>query len=308
MNAEYKAVCIGRNEYFKADHDTYTHNYSSPNELDGHAFIGNSYVDMVMLNIKEGSWKNQSIAWSCILDENSLWENEDLKNISFSSKHNNTVENSKTLYSRIIILNNSKKEYIDLSEYSANQTNRDFILVHPFPLLTSVSKIPMGVGDYQIPNDYRGRWSGDKFSIISSKFQIPLDYDNISNISFPCSDEEETYNENKFIKKALQSKKIDEYSNPSISLACIYNGASKKDLIDLLKNSQGALVSYYDENMMKKIITIELDKDNLTQNESSKYFYYSRAFTNRDSKKIDRFEFSKLIEATAQDEYDMIPF
>lgn len=308
MSAEYMAVCSGRKEYFKAK-NLHGFNFET-NHITEHFLLKSPYVNMVLLNILEGSWKNQSISWSCSLDNKSYWNDKSVKEIHFSSKYDRDIRDSNKFSQEIIILNNSKKEFIDIAEYSANVINRNFDTVHPFPVLTSVSKTPMGVEDYQIHTEHRGRWAGDKFSIVLSKFEIPTDYENISAFSLASCADEDIYNKNKLLKKSLACKKVDTDSNPSLSLTTLRDNFSREELIDLLKKSQGVELTVYDDISGETILTIEND-DKIDNSNRRKWFFFKHAFSGHNlmgDEKKNKIEFSKIITATEIEEYDFIPF
>ena len=220
MGAYYQAVCTGTNE---AISPSITEDFY---KLMEHSWIGNEFLNLVLHNIHKGSWKNQPVVWSCDYDDDSLWNVS--KNISFSE---DVIHASKWKgYEDCIILNNSKKEFIDLVEYKQKFFYRGHGTVHPFSLLTSQATHSMGGGDYHADSADRGRWSGDKFVVTFNKHKIPSDYKNISDVFFSENPDEIEIRNNAFIEKCGNSKGPDLFSNKPISLLKLVKGASKKNL------------------------------------------------------------------------------
>lgn len=66
---------------------------------------------------------------------------------------------------RYYLVNHTTKEYVDLTEYSENNTNEDGWCVHPLPLLTAIGN-GEGGGDYHGTDmDLVGYWAGGEIQV-----------------------------------------------------------------------------------------------------------------------------------------------
>jgi len=122
--------------------------YSCGAKLMEHSYFGTNLVNGSLFMIESGAWKNKSFTWACDYSEDLIVANKNIYDIS----QNNTIcelDMSKKvdgLYNNVIILNNSKMEYLDLSEYVYNYKFDKKWMIHPFPLLTNSEKDYMGGG------------------------------------------------------------------------------------------------------------------------------------------------------------------
>jgi hypothetical protein len=285
MGAYYQAVCTGTNE---AISPSITEDFY---KLMEHSWIGNEFLNLVLHNIHKGSWKNQPVVWSCDYDDDSLWNVA--KSISFSE---DVIHTSKWKgYEDCIILNNSKKEFIDLAEYKQQFFYRGEGTVHPFSLLTSQATHSMGGGDYHADSADRGRWSGDKFVVTFNKHKIPSEYKNISDVFFSDNPEEIEIRNNAFIEKCGNSEGPDLFSNKPISLLKLVKGASKKELKELLSSGDSWKLTFE-----KKDGTIATRNAN-TRDDNSYYHIEDDsplfAFFDIDADKPKKFIFENFIEA-----------
>jgi hypothetical protein len=197
MGAYYKAVCVSKNETI----DTWS--VDSGAKMMEHSYIGGSYLNLVLHNIEKGAWKNEPIVWACDYDDSTEFKDcyEGSNEITFNDNTLETVKNQ--FFDNVIILNNTKKEYIDLLEYQMNYVFREEYITHPFSLLTSSVNTAQGGGDYYPENTDRSRWAGDKFSIIRDKHAIPFDYENISHVCFSENENEFTARKDAMRKESL---------------------------------------------------------------------------------------------------------
>jgi hypothetical protein len=149
MGAYYKAVNLTDKESLES------YDFGNGMKLMEHSFLGNRYMDVVLNEIAEGTWKNKSLTWLCDYDDNygEMWE--EARSIKSCAENVERID-----YSNAIILNNDKKEYIDLTEYVLNWIGERTMMTHPFSLLISSTTESMGGGDYHPHHSYRGTWSG----------------------------------------------------------------------------------------------------------------------------------------------------
>jgi hypothetical protein len=211
MGAYYKAVCVSKNETIS------TWSVDSGAKMMEHSYIGGNYLNLVLHNIEMGAWKNEPLVWACDYDDSTEFKAcyEGSNEITFND---NTLETVKGQFmDNIIILNNTKKEYIDLLEYQMNYVFREEYITHPFSLLTCAVNTSQGGGDYYPENADRSRWAGDKFSIIRDKHSIPFDYENISHVCFSENEKEFTARKDAMRKEALSHTKMTFTSNEKLN-------------------------------------------------------------------------------------------
>ncbi len=69
---------------------------------------------------------------------------------------------------RLFLINHTKRQYVDCSEYYADSVSSDEWCLHPLPLLTCIGN-GLGGGDYcptdDSTEDYVGAWAWDEISI-----------------------------------------------------------------------------------------------------------------------------------------------
>lgn len=206
MGAYYQPAVL----LYKKNHNYQTFDVDfSGAKLTEHSLFGNKIVNATLFMLEFGAWKNRPLTWACDYSEDMIVSNKNIYDISnnniiskealkhqpFSSFKKN-VENDtvyfkelEDTYNNVIILNNSKKEYLDLSEYVSNYKFDKTWMIHPFPLLTNSEIEYMGGGDYSLKNDFRGIWANDQFEIVRSIIEVPSSYKNISSDFYFYADE-----------------------------------------------------------------------------------------------------------------------
>jgi hypothetical protein len=232
----YKAIAINRNEAIEPEIE-----HSC---LDIQVYSGDEYIDYVLNNIENGAWKNERLIWGCDKDksDNTGGYFSNTKTIIFNKSA--FFLSGKNDYSDIIILNNDKKEFIDLLEYKANHILRGELYAHPFPILTNVAKVEIDIYDYTTKHEKRGYWCGDRFTIIRDLHMIPDYYTNLSDICFSNNKMELVARKNVMRKKALSKKAVSTQSLSSINLTSLRSGDSKRNLMALLECSQEVNLYY----------------------------------------------------------------
>ncbi len=201
-----------------------TKNYQTIEMIHGlklmeHSYFGNPAVNSTLFMIENSNWKNKSFTWACDYSDNISGSDKNIYELSEKHIINPTkkktpqmrangisFEDMEDTYNNVIILNNSKKEYLDLSEYVANYKFDKKWMTHPFPLLTNSETQSMGGGDYHLQNDFRGIWSNDKFEVVRSIIDVPASYKNISSdFYFYANEEDEKQSKDLMKIKVLRS-------------------------------------------------------------------------------------------------------
>ena len=136
-----------------------------------HAYIGNEYIERIMSLLEK---EPKSLNWLCDYtdDQNELtWGNTE----AIEEYEENTYE----INSNYIILNTTKKLYIDMKEFQYLNKNRTFI-IHPLPLLCNSEPESMGGGDYHTKDSRRSTWKNDMIQITYDIKDLPKDYKNVT--------------------------------------------------------------------------------------------------------------------------------
>lgn len=288
MGAYYKAICINDNESIN------TWDLDNGAKLMEHSWFGNSYVDMVLHNIFKGSWKNKSIVWGCDYDDSEKFGNlyNTSHDVSFSDDAKNFYSGE---YEDSIILNHTKKEFIDLVEYKMNFVVRKNI-IHPFPLLTCATTESMGGGDYHPDSADRGRWAGDSFTVIQDSHSIPHDYTNISDVCFSEDENELKNRKDEMRKLSLANAGVDTSTNEPLYVESLTKGALKKDVEKLLHGNDKVFLKFVKANGDEVERTATLSANRNTTIDSSndeKYMY----FFDIDAQKVKKMIFDGFLEA-----------
>lgn len=287
MGAYYKAVCTSRNECIAPmDGDV---------KLLSHSYFSSSYLDLVMLNIESGAWKNEPVIWACDYDDTSKYS------AFYADSHSLTFEKNIVGYDYtpddVIILNNDKKQYIDLPLYRSNHVLRQKELpIHPFPLLTNAVKEYQGGGDYDFEVKERGMWCGDRFSIIRDKHQIPNDYEDISDVCFPFNNDELIARRDKLRASSLSRSKVSLDSLPSLALNKLMHGANIRSIYDFLFFNKRCLLKFEKVNgdVVERIATLN-DIGYASVFTEKRYVY----FLDIDSDTLKKFKYDLFISVEA---------
>lgn len=164
-------------EYFKfIDTDTnYFLNESFCfDEFNG--LIDDPFITEVLQEIYLGYWKNKPLIYL----SNQVMDTNLLDKYMKSTRVSKTYTNDRHNYTHAIILNNDKKEFVDLSEYCYLWDGHRTEAIHPFAILAAADKeLIVERGSY-INHKNRGRWSNDRFVVVFDKINIPYDFVNIT--------------------------------------------------------------------------------------------------------------------------------
>ena len=182
-------------------------NYAVGVILMDYCYIGNKFLNIILNEIYEGTWKNKPIAWVCDYDLSEKYGTcwGDAIEVQVCAININELN-----YCDVCIINNDKKEFIDLTEYKLLwKTSREKI-VHPFPILTNASSDFQGEGDFDGNNLHRGRWEGDRFVVVFDRSEVPYDFINITNESiFYTKSQQKIVNDEFKFKTIYYSKNTD---------------------------------------------------------------------------------------------------
>lgn len=298
MGAYYKAVNIDDNNSMEP------WDFECGTKLAEHSYVGNKYINAVLHQIEFGSWKNKPLVWACDYDNNSAFG----KAYDSSS----TIKIHKDDHDKIwehydsIIINNSKKEYIDLAEYQMHYIDRSSAIVHPFPILTSSTNKHMGGGDFDFEGDkygdWRSRWAGDKFVVTRITTKIPSNYTNISHIWFENRYQDgeciEVFRNDKMWMKSIQTN-LDpdlDTSDKMLGNFSLTSDDDKSEVINLLRNNEKIKLTFkkVDGTVCTKMATLsEQNKENSTEDSLDPYLW----FFDLDDNKIKRMVFNNFISA-----------
>lgn len=262
------------------------------NHLDffDHSHFDSLIIEKTLFMIEYGHWKNEPIEWSFYANTHKL-ENillpPDIKekfHNSFNSAFyfniediNKDFENRKKLhqtwsylkgsYNDIIILNNSKKEFIDLCEYKYLSPFDKRDLFHPLPFLTNSETLDKKYLDNEESNMlFQSHWKNDCLEVVRTISEIPLNYKNISHISFYLEQNMYEQHKNKFLLN-VQRSQIDEnrlkYKND-------FFDSQKLELEKVIKDNTTVKLFFNSNNIVNSLIgkIKNIDTDN-----SVFYFY-----------------------------------
>jgi len=272
MGAYYTALNIENNERL----DSWT--FSNGAKLMEHSYIGNNYIDAVLYEIAEGGWKNKPFVWLC--DYN---EGEYSNNWETSVKISSSAENPDWLdYSDAIILNTTKKEYIDLCEYKLNWIGPRTSMIHPFTLLTNSEDESMGGGDYHLEDNRRGLWRGDCFVVTLDRREVPHFYKNITKDVIFYEDEELANYDELQTKSILEGgSKGEDLNKREVKRVINVNNSgypSKSEILNALRNNKESLLSFKKADGTKVVRKATLDIDyegsSNSNNDNDKYVWF----------------------------------
>ncbi len=252
MGAYYKAINIKDQETLSP---SLTNDFL---KLMEHGYIGNAYVNVVLNEIYEGSWKNKPVSWVSDYDTGRY-----KSHYNKSQNIKSCAENMEWLdFSDAIIINNTKKEYIDLTEHKLGWLGDRKLMTNPFVLLTTRSKTSLGGGDYYPENENRGRWSANRFVVTFNKFDVPSNYKNITkDVYFYENEEEIAFSKDAFaIKAKLLTKNIDKETRVR-KLADLDENADKSEVIEFLKHNKSSDITFFKTNGDKVTRTAALLPD-----------------------------------------------
>ena len=163
MGQYYKPINIKTMEW------VYSHAYGNGLKLMEHSWVGNNFVGVVMELLKPGGrWFKAPIAWCGDYYDNpgeTPWydmvkDDADLKGLPSMPEDEQ---------GRSILVNFSKKEYVDMRKCPETEMCNDFSWrVNPLPLLTACGN-NRGGGDYRDGNadfDKVGIWAEDCIGVL----------------------------------------------------------------------------------------------------------------------------------------------
>jgi len=290
MGAYYAACNTKDKEILK------TWKFNTGAKMMEHSYIGNSFIDVVLNEIFEGSWKNKPITWLCDYDESfefeGLWDN--------SIEIDSCAENLDWLdYSDCIIINNDTKEYIDLVEYKLNWLGERKWVIHPFSLLTSSVNQAMGGGDYQFDNDNRGRWSNCRFVVTFNRFEAPAHYKNITkDVYFYEEEEQIKLVEDKFKQEVLfAGTKHEDFETieRKVVKISLNENASKSEVINGLISNEKSYLEFNKSNGQRVVRIANIDASKLKDSDSSSSNDRYLWFFDLEENKLKRMVFDNFI-------------
>jgi len=182
-------------------------NYGVGVILMDYCYIGNKFMNIILNEIYEGTWKNKPIAWVCDYDMSAKYGTcwGDSVEVQICAT---TI--SQLNFSEVCIINNDKKEFVDLTQYKLEWNITRENITHPFPILTNASIDFQGDGDYDFEHPNRGRWEGDRFTVVFDRADVPYDYLNITSDSLFYTSTQFDIAKDEFKRKSLLlSKDID---------------------------------------------------------------------------------------------------
>ena len=193
----------------------YSHDFGSGLKLVEHSYIGNDFVNTVMLLLldtasakkfgethkdetdrwviwdKIGSWSGKKFIWAGNYSDGDpelppkMIDGVPVEINWFAIDNNIEVPFKEILlgvpfYRGLFIFNHSKREYIDMWEYISNAPVSDWgSIIHPLPLLTCAGN-GRGGGDYRGKNKRVGSWAKNKISISTEGFPDDDDWNDVT--------------------------------------------------------------------------------------------------------------------------------
>lgn len=260
--------------------------------LDSH-FIqnmsNNGPINKILHEIYEGFWKNRPLALFNSDTENA--EHIDLYENANKQKNSETAWLDEYKYS--IIVNNDKKEYINLNEYISLWERDTRYAIHPFPLLISINEEEEEIGGQVIEHPLKGHWANDRFVVVFEKLLVPSDFKNITEESlfYPYEDKYDQFQRN-----ALKiSRRIDTEVKERIARD-LDDDASKEEVIENLKAAQSSYIKFEksDGSIVERRGTLEENYSVDDELLRSKYLW----FYDLDEGKAKRFIFENFISLT----------
>lgn len=186
---QYYFPIIIKNNKFNLDTARYgySHDYDNGLKLTEHSWVGNHFVNAVLNSLEEGDrllWFGDYAEFEDLTkNSDSIFSKEDFDEISFCFSNIRSIDKVEdpSKYNRFVV-NKTKKEYIDLTEYAAWAPKDEFDWVmHPVPLLTAIGN-GKGGGDYWSSHpdfDSVGTWAGDEI-YTTNELSVSDDYRNAS--------------------------------------------------------------------------------------------------------------------------------
>jgi hypothetical protein len=300
MGAYYTPTCQITNTKF----ETVSSDSMGGAKLLEHSYFNCDLVDKSIFMIENGTWKNKPFQWSCDYSDPELDNNNNFYDISkpvnVKTKFTDDWNYFKDSFNDVIILNNSTKEFIDLAEYKFRYPGNRSDLVHPLPLLTNSETKSMGGGDYHIDNPFRGSWKNGLLQVVRSIQEVPLSYENISNIIFSENENGlELVNDEILLKTIRNDVEID-LSTSSFEISTKFDflgsDATKEEIINALRENEISELRFYKANGEEVIRYGNLDKDYDCDSSSSSNNYKYVWFKDIDNNgRLKRFVFDNFI-------------
>jgi len=159
----------------------YSHDYGEGLKLMEHSYLGNDFVGVVMTLLKKGGrWYKKRLVWC-----GDYYDEDDGEDDGEDGRgYYDRCEDDKKVYLKpmpsveqlnYVIVNHTKKEYVDLRKFCVDVTAGlgEDLITHPLPLLTALGN-GGGGGDYEGTNmDKVGYWARDT---ISAETEAPERY------------------------------------------------------------------------------------------------------------------------------------
>lgn len=172
MGQYYEPILITKNNKIK-HFNRYIDGKYTLAKLTEHSWIGNTMVDTFCSKLANTKCK---VAWVgdyayCYSENDNIPNNinkETLDMLIDLTKQEGKGMSFKPLNMKYtLLLNHTKKEFIDMYDYIEKNTDKDGWCIHPLPLLTAIGN-GFGGGDYRGINEHLiGHWALDEISIES---------------------------------------------------------------------------------------------------------------------------------------------
>ena len=208
-------------------------------------------IDLFFLLI-HGGWENRPISFTTNYNNETL-NFKDIKSIkrkesSYLSNYDKFSDHPHTF--DFFILNNSKKEFIDLASYKSNFKIDRHLISNPIFFLCSDihSKNIDNFINTRLPKT--GYWNGDCLEIVFKYIEVPKTYKDISSeISYCVTEEAQYEQDNKFQQKILNSQVLTDRlkltSEPEDFLISIFDAnTSIGSIYQALLNNQESLLTF----------------------------------------------------------------
>lgn len=145
-----------------------------------HSIFGSEYVDAAMRFIgKDGPFYKSSVVW--VGDYSKEEDDYNLYSSAYAMRRN-----TETNYHDVIhgtrkykyLVNFSKKQYVEVPDYSEYDSDNHIIHYHPLPMLTETGNEQGGGGTYQgsDEHDLLGTWA---FDVLGASDEVPKGYEKI---------------------------------------------------------------------------------------------------------------------------------
>ena len=173
---QYYTPVIKRNNRFN---NYYSHNYGNGLKLMEHSYIRNNFVDTVLKELYKNPGKLAWVGDYAEPDDVNSPEALDFIKSQERDIYTNPKRSDGSFMVDKVVVNHTKKEYVNLAEYIESATKDDWdFQINPIPLLTAIGN-GKGGGDYcGNQENMIGHWACDELEVVD---EIPDGYTNIVN-------------------------------------------------------------------------------------------------------------------------------